>query len=85
MQQKRYHPTRRKPQERDARKVSRPSAQPQQRTAPDHYRAPNRGNHTTLLDCAAIIAVAVMVVACVFACGISYQVGYQVGLEWAAS
>ena len=85
MRENRHRPMRRKPQKRDVRQATKPNAHPRSRTAPDHYRAPNSTNHTTLLDVLCALAFVFVLVAFVWALGESYQVGYQAGLEWAAS
>lgn len=77
-----YHPTRRKPQKRDARQVYRPNAHPRKQVT-DYHRAAT--HHITLLDVLSAFAVVLFVVAFVWALGVSYQVGYQAGLGLAAS
>lgn len=85
MHRTQYHPTRRKPQKRDVRQVSNPSAHPRSQTATDRYRVPNADNHITLRDVLSALGVVAIIAVFVWALGAIYQVGYSVGLEWAAS
>lgn len=85
MHRTQYHPTRRKPQKRDARQATKPNAHPISRTTTDRYRVSNASNHITLRDVLSALAVVAVIVAIVWALGVSYQVGYSAGLEWAVS